>query len=97
MWLRKEWEGDPPLEELIKHSQRLAPDGETFFKALNHYARSETSAKILKNAVSELIAADGIICAAENDWAYELAEYLNEKCENAGAEEIEQWIACELG
>ena len=26
MWLRKEWPGDPPLDEIVAHSQRLAPE-----------------------------------------------------------------------
>lgn len=72
MWLRKEWENEPPLEEIVLHAQRLSPDAHTFFKALQHYANSTTSTKILSRAVGELIEADGVICSSEAAWGAEI-------------------------
>ncbi len=81
MWLRKEWPGDPPLDEIVAHSQRLAPDSETFFRALQHYAHSSTSAKVLQRSIADLIAADGVICSAEMSWGSEIDAFFRE---NAG-------------
>jgi hypothetical protein len=81
MWLRKEWPGDPPLDEIVAHSQRLAPDSETFFRALRHYAQSSTSTTILQRAIGDLIAADGVICSAEMSWGSEIDAFFRE---NAG-------------
>lgn len=78
MWLRKEWEGEPPLAEIVAHAQRLAPDAETFFLALRHYAHSETSTRILRRAIGDLIAADGRICSAETQWAAEADAFFQE-------------------
>lgn len=78
MWLRKEWPGDPPLDEIVAHSQRLAPDSETFFRALQHYAHSSTSAKVLQRSIGDLIAADGVICSAEMGWGSEIDAFFRE-------------------
>jgi hypothetical protein len=81
MWLRNEWPGDPPLDEIVAHSQRLAPDSETFFRALRHYAHCSTSAKVLQRSIADLIAADGVICSAEMSWGSEIDAFFRE---NAG-------------
>lgn len=78
MWLRKEWEGDPPMSEIVAHARRLAPDSETFVKSLRRYANSTTSTQILKRMVSDLIAADGVICANEMNWGAELEAFFRD-------------------
>jgi hypothetical protein len=78
MWLRKEWEGDPPMSEIVAHARRLAPDAETFMKSLRCYANSTTSTQILKRMVSDLIAADGVICADEMNWGGELEAFFRD-------------------
>ena len=72
MWLRKEWDGDPPIADIVAHSQRLAPDSDIFFSALRAYALSETSTRIIRQAIGDLIAADGVICASEMHWGAEV-------------------------
>lgn len=72
MWLRKEWEGEPPLADIVTHAQRLSPDANTFFHSLRHYADSSTSTRILCRAVADLIAADGVICSSEASWGAEI-------------------------
>ena len=78
LWLRREWEGDPPLAEIVAHAQRLSPDSETFFRSVNHYARSHMRSGILRQAVADLIAADGVICDEEFDWAQAFSDCLAE-------------------
>ncbi|OAN63632.1 hypothetical protein A7X12_19465 [Sphingomonas sp. TDK1] len=78
MWLRKEWEGEPPLADIVAHAQRLSPDANTFFHALRHYAGSRTSTRILCGAVSDLITADGVICSSEARWGAEIDAFLRD-------------------
>lgn len=78
LWLRKEWPGDPPMEEIVAHARRLAPDGEVFYRSLKPFAHSRTSGTVLKRAVAELIQADGVICSDEINWSCELEDALRE-------------------
>jgi hypothetical protein len=84
LWIRREWEGEPPLDEILAHARRLSPDSSTFFKSIENYARSRTRSKILRKAVSDLIAADGVVCDAEFDWARQFSEYLTECARREG-------------
>uniref|UniRef100_UPI0035CA2E95 hypothetical protein n=1 Tax=uncultured Sphingomonas sp. TaxID=158754 RepID=UPI0035CA2E95 len=76
LWIQKEWEGEPPMRDVLEHARRIAPDGEVFYKSVQAYARSRTSTKVLKRAVEALIAADGVICDAEHNWSSAMLEYL---------------------
>ena len=78
MWLRKEWEGDPPVDEIVAHAQRLSPDADIFFKSLRHYASSATSTRLICRAIGDLIAADGVICSSEASWATEIDAFFGE-------------------
>lgn len=78
MWLRKEWEGEPPIAEIVAHAHRLAPDSQAFFSALRLYAQSETSTRILRRAIGDLIAADGKICSNELQWGAEVDAFFND-------------------
>lgn len=78
MWIRKEWEGDMPMDEVMSHARRLAPDATSVLRGLHYYARSRTSTNILMRAVSDLIAADGVICASEVKWAVEIDQHIKE-------------------
>nr|WP_314469809.1 hypothetical protein [uncultured Sphingomonas sp.] len=78
LWMRKEWENEPPLPEIIAHARRLAPDGEVFRAAIGQYGHSSTSAAILSRFVQRVVAADGVICDDEHRWAAEFTELLAE-------------------
>lgn len=78
LWLRKEWDGEPPLDEIVAHAQRLSPDGGIFFHSLKHYAQSSTSTKLLCRAIGDLIEADGVICSSEAGWAAEVDAFFRE-------------------
>lgn len=91
MWLRKEWEGDPPMEEIIAHAERLAPDSDVFFSALRAYAQSQTSTRLIKQAVGDLIAADGVICDVELEWGAELDAFMTGYSEELFAEHFQEW------
>lgn len=78
LWIRKEWENEPPLPEIVAHARRLAPDGEVFRAAIAQYGHSNTSAAILSRFVQRVVAADGVICDAEHRWGAEFEELLAE-------------------
>jgi hypothetical protein len=76
LWMRKEWENDPPIDKILAHARRLAPDGDVFRSAIAQYAHSNTSAAVLNRFVQRVIAADGVICADEHHWSMQFAELL---------------------
>ena len=78
MWLRKEWDGDPPLDEIMAHAKRLAPDSSIALKALKYYARSDTSTRVLLNSIAQLIDADGIIRPEETTCVNEIADAIDD-------------------
>jgi hypothetical protein len=81
MWLRMEWPGDPDVTDIVAHTKRLAPDADTFFRALKTYAQDEKLKSLLRRAMADLIAADGQICPAEANWAAEVDVFFNEYSE----------------
>lgn len=78
LWLRSEWEGEPPLDRIAIHARRLGPDGEVFRDAIRQYGQSATSATLLSRFVQRVISADGVICDHEHRWSTEFAELLAE-------------------
>lgn len=89
LWLRKGWEGEPPLGEIIEHAKRLAPDGEVFFNSLKPFTTNNSSMSLLRRSVAELIEADGIVCNEEFHWSLELEDTI----EQASAEATEEFIS----
>jgi hypothetical protein len=85
MWLRNEWPGDPAVSEILAHAQRLSPDAETFMDSLRCYADCATSTMILKRAVGDLIAADGILHAEEMNWGAEVDAFFRRYKEEQSA------------
>lgn len=93
LWLKKGWENSPPMDEVLAHARRLAPDGTVFRSAIRQYAHSNGSGQVLSRFVQRIIAADGVICDEEHRWATEFADALEE----ARAEERRDraWCAAE--
>lgn len=78
LWLKKGWENSPPMDEVLAHARRLAPDGAVFRSAIRQYAHSNGSGQVLSRFVQRIIAADGVICDEEHRWATEFADALEE-------------------
>lgn len=78
LWMRLEWENEPPIAEITAHARRLAPDGEVFRAAIGQYAHIRSAATILSRFVQRVIAADGVICDSEHHWSAEFDELLAE-------------------
>src|SRR5204862_21670 len=81
IWIQKEWDGQPPIERIVAHAQRLAPDGSIFGAALRNFIRSSNSARILRQAMVRVIEADGRITPEEFEWAVEIDAMISENRE----------------
>lgn len=78
LWMKKEWEGDPPLDRIAAHARRLAPDGKVLRSAIREYAHSATSAALLNRFVHRVVCADGVITRDEHQWVDAYLELMQE-------------------
>lgn len=92
-WLRMNWPGDPDVADIVRHTERLAPDADVFFKSLRACAREPDIERLIRRSIGELIAADGRICPAEMDWASEVDTFFK-GIEDA---EYQQFLTAEAG
>lgn len=74
-WLRFEAPGDPDLDAILTHADRLAPDAETFFVSLNRCAADPRLVRLLKESAGHIIDADGIHAAHELYWGAKIDEF----------------------
>lgn len=78
LWMRKGWEGDPPLDRIAAHARRLAPDGKVLRSAIREYAHSSTSSALLSRFVHRIVCADGVVTRDEHLWVEAYAELMAE-------------------
>lgn len=81
-WHRKEWPNDPPLESIVAHARRLAPDAETFFAALKALSKSDGSRRLIVQSLHALASADGVITDEEFQALCDMEDYLEELAED---------------
>lgn len=74
-WLRCEAQGDPDLDAIIKFTDRLAPDGETFWIAMHRIREIESLVTHFKRCAGDIIRADGLILKQEKYWAIEIEQF----------------------
>lgn len=67
-WMRSELEVDLVEEEVVAHSERLSPDAEVFFVAIERCIANPVLALILRRHVDDVILADGLIAPAERHY-----------------------------
>lgn len=77
-WLRLELPGDPDFEDILNYSDRLSPDGETFWLAMRRFKEEPELARIFKRQSMLLIEADGVVRQEEAYWAVEIDDFLSE-------------------
>src|SRR3546814_6477321 len=58
LWIQSEWEGDPDIDEIVVHAQRISLDADSFFAALRRYAQDPLLTRLICRAAGNLIAAD---------------------------------------
>ena len=76
-WLRFEAPGDPDCDAIVRHADRLAPDAETFFVALNRCADKPKLARLLKESAQAMVDADSRLVKEEIYWGSKVDEYLS--------------------
>jgi hypothetical protein len=74
-WLRFELSGDPDEEAILKLSDRLAPDAETFWVSLHRIAANPVMTKIMQQTAREVIEADGVMAEQEFYWGTQLDNF----------------------
>jgi len=67
-WLRAELPGEPPLDEIMAHADRLAPDAETFYVSLMRCGDNPVLARMIRRHIQAVVEADGRIAAEEFHW-----------------------------
>lgn len=91
LYLRKEWESEPPLSAIVGHARRLAPDGAAFFSALNVIGHSRTTTRVVLQAAAAVIEADGFVCADEVNWMVALRDHLTSDRFTRLGMTLQQW------
>lgn len=76
-WLRQELPGEPPISDMLEYADRLKPDAETFFVSLTRCADNPSVARLVRQMIADVIAADGIISKEEAFWGVKVSDYLN--------------------
>lgn len=74
-WLRFELAGDPDEDAILKLSDRLAPDAETFWVSLHRIASNPVMTKIMQQTAREVIEADGVMAKEEFYWGAQLDSF----------------------
>lgn len=75
-WLRCETLAELPLHDILREADRLAPDSESFFVALERARQSPMLARIIMPYMERVMVADGRLHAHELHWMRAATEYL---------------------
>ena len=75
-WMRQEHSGDPDCASIMAYVDRLAPDAETFWLALQRCAASPQTINFLRRAAHNVIAADDDVTPEEFYWGNEIDEFI---------------------
>lgn len=74
-WLRAEVEGDPPIDDIIAHAERLSPDAETFYVSLIRCGEHPVISKIIRRHIQSVVDADGELRIEEQYWGRAVDEF----------------------
>lgn len=74
-WLRSEAPGEPPMRDILAHADRLSPDAETFFIALQRCASRPVLARTIRRHLEAVAHADGRLSPEEAHWGRAVDDY----------------------
>ncbi len=74
-WLRAELRGQPPMDDIMRHVDRLAPDPEAFFVSLTRCQQSPLLAATIRRRMAAVIDADGVLHDAESFWGGKVDDF----------------------
>jgi hypothetical protein len=76
-WLRSEAPGEPPVDDIVAHAERLSPDAETFYVSLTRCHGSPVLGRIIRRHIQSVVDADGRLASEEFYWGGAVDDYLN--------------------
>lgn len=76
-WLRLEVIGEPPMDDILRKVRRMSPQPEEFFVALQSVAEHPKLARLTRERLRDVVAADGIIASEETFWGSKVDAYLS--------------------
>lgn len=74
-WLRWEAAGEPDCSAILDHCDRLAPDAETFYVALERCTTKPKLSSLVKESVRSVVDADGRHAREEIYWGTQIDDY----------------------
>ncbi|QPQ55849.1 WYL domain-containing protein [Allosphingosinicella flava] len=74
-WVREELPGDPPMEDILAHAERLSPDPEVFYGSLIRCHEHPRLAKTIRRHIQSVIEADGLLHDHEIYWGKSIDDY----------------------
>jgi hypothetical protein len=74
-WIRADIRGDAPIDDIMAHTDRLAPDAEAFFMSLTRCQESRLLAKTIRRSIQTVVDADGLIRTEEVFWGAKVDEF----------------------
>ena len=77
-WIRMEYRGDPDIDSILAHTNRLAPDAETFWIAMHRCANAPALLDLLRRSARDVVEADGVIAPEEFYWGSRIDEFVLE-------------------
>lgn len=77
-WIRMEYRGDPDIDSILAHTDRLAPDAETFWIAMHRCANRPALLDVLRRSARDVVEADGVIAPEEFYWGSRIDEFVLE-------------------
>lgn len=90
-WIRRELTFDPPVQEILDYADRLAPDAEAFFVALERCGRNRHLGPIIQQHLRSVVDADGVLRPEEVRWGSAVDRRLQElRAEISAAIEAEE-------
>lgn len=73
-----EYRGDPDIGSILAHTDRLAPDAETFWIAMHRCANTPALLDLLRRSARDVVEADGVIAPEEFYWGSRIDEFVLE-------------------
>ena len=77
-WIRNELSGEPPIEVIMAHASRIAPDPEVFYMSLSRCSERPALALVIRRAIQMVIEADERIHEREFYWGSAVDDYFRQ-------------------
>jgi uncharacterized tellurite resistance protein B-like protein len=80
-WIRREFNFDPPIDDILQRVRKLRPDAETFFGGMLRALDCNILRTTIRRTIADVVNADGRIADEEFYWGHKVDEFF---ARNAG-------------